>query len=231
MEEMCVDFVLKFKECMSVLTDTTNAPINVFDGALWKSSNLLSQNFKTICENSFNWDFTDATEGGMLNVPFLEWDSVNSIWKFKQLFLDFIDYLFKEHAESYCVIAINDEAPTLVKSSRELLDNLMNRLFETYEKYNQMFTYYNDLKNKLMDSVKSKSTTKGFNKFKDTPEGSVDLDTLGDNYNTTVTANKSEGEFEDARETPVSRLAEIESKLMNLYGLWAYDFRMFFWEV
>ena len=229
--EMCVDFVLKFKEAMSILTDTTNAPINVFDGGAWKSSNLLSGQIKTICENAFEWDFTDQSEKAFQNVPFVEWDSVNSTWKFKKLFLDFTDYLFKEHKESYCVTAKDDTTSELVSVSTSLLDNLFNLLFDTYEKYEQMFKYYSDLKNKLMEGVKSNSKTSAFNKFKDTPQGAVTLANLGDDYNTNVSINQNEYEFEDGRDTPVSRLEEIESKLNNLYGLWAYDFRMFFWEV
>lgn len=229
--EMCVDFVLKFKEAMSILTDTTNAPITAFDGGAWKSSNLLSGQIQTICENAFAWDFTDQNEKAFQNVSFMEWDSVNSIWKFKQLFLDFTDYLFKEHKESYCVTAKDDTTSELVAVSISLLDNLFNRLFDTYEKYEQMFKYYSDLKNKLMEGVKSNSKTSAFNKFKDTPQGEITLSNLGDDYNTNVSINQNEYEFEDGRETPVSRLEEIESKLNNLYGLWAYDFKMFFWEV
>jgi hypothetical protein len=94
-----------------------------------------------------------------------------------------------------------------------------------------MFKYYSDLKNKLMEGVKSNSKTSAFNKFKDTPQGAVTLANLGDDYNTNVSINQNEYEFEDGRDTPVSRLEEIESKLNNLYGLWAYDFKMFFWVV
>lgn len=229
--EYCVDFVLKFKETMSILKTPLTAPLNSFDGALWKSSNLLSQNFKTICENAFGWNFTDQNEKSLQNISFMEWDTNNSTWKFKQLFLDFIDYLFKEHGESYCVITSNDNVSSLVKASTELLDNVMNRLFETYDKYDQMFTYYTTLKNNLLNGVKSKSEISSFNKFKDTPEGAVTIENLGDDYNTNVTVNKSESSFEDDRETPVSRLQEIENKLMNLYGVWASDFKQFFWEI
>ena len=107
----------------------------------------------------------------------------------------------------------------------------MNKTFETYSKYEQLFAYYNDLKGKLLEGVKSKNKAKNASKYKDTPQNSVTLDNLGDGFNSNVTVYESENDFEDGRDTPVARLNEIEMKLSNLYGQWAYDFRVFFWEV
>lgn len=228
--EYCVDFVLTFEEAMSVLTNTSIAPLDAFTGGRWKSANLLTESLKTICQNAYNWDFTDQTEKALQNVSFLEWDSVNSTWKFKEIFNNFINYLFKEYGLSYCTVSEDDTVSKLVKCATTFLDDLMNKVFETYEKYEQMFTYYNTLKGNLLDGVKSKNENKNFSKFKDTPEGAVDLESLGDDYNSNVTVFASESDFEDARDTPVARLNEIEIKLSNLYGQWAHDFRVLFWE-
>lgn len=228
--ETCVDFVLSFEEIMSVLTNTSTAPLNVFTGGRWKSANILMESFKTICQNAYNWDFTDQTEKALQNIPFLEWDSDNSTWQFKEVFSNFVNYLFKEYGLSYCAVSKDESVSSLVNSSITFLDDFMNKVFETYEKYEQMFTYYNTLKGNLLKGVKSTSENKNFSKFKDTPQGAVDLDTLGDDYNTNVTVFKSKADFEDDKDTPVARLNEIELKLSNLYGQWAYNFKVLFWE-
>lgn len=228
--ENCVDFVLNFEEVMSILTDTTNAPISAFIGGRWKSANLLSESLKDIFENAYEWDFTNQNEAAMKNVPFLEWDTQNSTWIFKEVFINFINYLFKEYGHSYCATSKDDTAASLVNCAISFLDDLMNKAFETYSKYEQLFTYYNDLKGKLLEGVKSKNKAKNASKYKDTPQNSVTLENLGDGFNSNVTVYESENDFEDGRDTPVARLNEIEMKLSNLYGQWAYDFRVFFWE-
>lgn len=230
--ELCVDIVLTFQEAMSVLTNTTTAPLDYFTDGRWKAENLLfPENFRLITHNAYNWTYATPNDEGMKNLPFLIYDNDTHSWSYTQIFQNFVNYLFKEYGHSYCVVAKDDTAENLVKASITFLDDLMNKFFETYDKYAQMFEYYETLKGNLLKGVKSTTSGQNVSKFKDTPQGAVTLETLGDDYNSNVNTYDSKSTFEDDRETPVERLQEIENKLSNLYGEWAYNFKMFFWEV
>ena len=112
------------------------------------------------------------------------------------------------------------------------MDNLLNMFVVTFPKYKELYSALETEKNNLLRGVNATSTNKGYNKFKDTPQGAVTMEQLdSDNMNTNVTINENENTYSDERDTPVARIKEIQERYVNLYEEWGKEFKMLFWEV
>lgn len=226
-------FVLTFGEALSVLYDVENPIITRFNGSKWNPANVVdAEKLKTILNEAFNIDFTNALDKSLLGTPFVEWNSTASEWKFIPPFEDFFKYLFKEYGNSYCVYSESDEDADMIKGSLNFMDNLLNMFVVTFPKYKELYSALETEKNNLLRGVSATTTNKGYNKFKDTPQGAVTMEQLdSDNMNTNVTINENENTYSDERDTPVARIKEIQERYVSLYNEWAHEFKMFFWEV
>ena len=226
-------FVLTFGEALSVLYDVENPIITRFNGSKWNPANVVdSDKLKTIMNEAFGIDFTNALDKSLLGAPFVEWDSTNSEWKFVAPFEDFFKYLFKEYGASFCVYSDSDEDADIIKGSCNFMDNLLNKFVVTFPKYKELYSALETEKNNLLRGVSATTTNKGYNKFKDTPQGAVSMEQLdSDNMNTNVTINENENTYSDERDTPVARIKEIQERYVSLYDEWGKEFKAFFWEV
>ena len=226
-------FVLTFGEALSVLYDVENPIITRFNGSKWNPANVVdSDKLKTIMNEAFNIDFTNALDKSLLGTPFVEWDSTNSEWKFIEPFEDFFKYLFKEYGNSFCVYSESDEDADIIAGSSRFMDNLLNKFVVTFPKYKELYSALETEKNNLLRGVNATTTNKGYNKFKDTPQGAVTMEQLdSDNMNTNVTINENENTYSDERDTPVARIKEIQERYVSLYDEWGKEFKAFFWEV
>lgn len=226
-------FVLTFGEALSVLYDVENPIITRFNGSKWNPANVIdSEKLKTIMNEAFGIDFTNAIDKSLLGTPFVEWDSTASEWKFIPPFEDFFKYLFKEYGNSYCVYSDTDNDVDIIAGSSKFMDNLLNMFVVTFPKYKELYSALETEKNNLLRGVSATSTNKGYNKFKDTPQGTVSMEQLdSDNMNTNVTINENENTYSDERDTPVARIKEIQERYVSLYEEWVHEFKMFFWEV
>lgn len=226
-------FVLTFGEALSVLYDVENPIITRFNGSKWNPANVVdSDKLKTIMNEAFGIDFTNALDKSLLGTPFVEWDSTASEWKFIAPFEDFFKYIFKEYGNSYCVYSDSDEDADIIAGSSRFMDNLLNMFVVTFPKYKELYSALETEKNNLLRGVSATTTNKGYNKFKDTPQGAVTMDQLdSDNMNTNVTINENENTYSDERDTPVARIKEIQERYVSLYEEWGKEFKAFFWEV
>lgn len=226
-------FVLTFGEALSVLYDVENPIITRFNGSKWNPANVVdSDKLKTIMNEAFNIDFTNALDKSLLGTPFVEWDSTASEWKFVAPFEDFFKYLFKEYGNSYCVYSDSDEDADIIAGSSRFMDNLLNMFVVTFPKYKELYSALETEKNNLLRGVSATTTNKGYNKFKDTPQGAVTMEQLdSDNMNTNVTVQENQNTYSDERDTPVARIKEIQERYVSLYEEWGKEFKMFFWEV
>ena len=226
-------FVLTFGEALSVLYDVENPIITRFNGSKWNPANVIdSDKLKTIMNEAFGIDFTNALDKSLLGTPFVEWDSTASEWKFIAPFEDFFKYLFKEYGNSYCVYSDTDNDVDIIAGSSKFMDNLLNMFVVTFPKYKELYSALETEKNNLLRGVSATTTNKGYNKFKDTPQGAVTMKQLdSDNMNTNVTINENENTYSDERDTPVARIKEIQERYVSLYDEWGKEFKMFFWEV
>lgn len=226
-------FVLTFGEALSVLYDVENPIITRFNGSKWNPANVVdSDKLKTILNEAFNIDFTNALDKSLLGTPFVEWDSTASEWKFVAPFEDFFKYLFKEYGNSFCVYSESDEDADMIKGSCAFMDNILNMFVVTFPKYKELYSALETEKNNLLRGVSATTTNKGYNKFKDTPQGAVTMTELdSDNMNTNVTIQENQNTYSDERDTPVARIKEIQERYVSLYDEWAHEFKAFFWEV
>ncbi len=225
-------FVLTFGEALSVLYDVGNPIITRFNGSKWNPSNVIDETtLKTILNEAFGIDFTNALDKALLGTPFVEWDSADSEWKFIAPFKDFFKYLFKEYGNSYCACSESDEDSDIIKAASNFMDNILNMFVVTFPKYKELYSALETEKNNLLRGVTATNTNKGYNKFKDTPQGAVSMEQLdSDNMNTNVTIQENENTYSDERDTPVARIKEIQERYVSLYEEWSKEFRVFFWE-
>ena len=253
--ENCFSYQLEFKECMSILKDTSDIVLNRFSIGKFNSQYKLSASLKTILTNAYSVNFSNSGDSTLSTLPFVEWDSDSNEWIFKEVFVAFIDYLFREHGVSYCAVATSDTDSELIKTATLFLDNVLNLCFETFDKYQALYNGYEVERHQLLRAVKSNYSDNGYNatsgsnensninKFKDTPQGEYTLEDLGDDYNTNVSINSGKTTnssrldvlmyrtAEEERETPIERLNEINQKYLLLYKAWANEFIELFWEV
>lgn len=250
----CYDYIMTFEECMSVLRDTTTISLERFTVGKFAETNNLSAHFKTILTNAYSFDFTDSTDEGLSGLPFVEWNSTSSKWEFTTLFIKFLNFCFREYGSSYCTASPSEKDSDLILYSTLFLDNFLNLVVATYDKYKTLYNLYEQETNLLKgvtttyteegeSTTETTGTNSGYNKQKDTPQNEVSIENLGDDYNTSVNVNASNNtasgsatssgtrtEVQD-RDTIISRLKEIEEKFLDLLATWALEFQTFFWEV
>lgn len=225
-------YVLKFEEVMSILYDTNNPILTRFNGSKWSPSNVIdSEKLRRILEY-LGIDFAYQDDATLKGTSFVEWDADDASWHFIAPLEKFFEYLFKEYGNSYCVYSDSEKDEDLIKSSRLFMDNILNMLDVTFPKYKELYSALETEKNNLLRGVNATTTNKGYNKFKDTPQGAVTMEQLdSDNMNTNVTINENENTYSDERDTPVARIKEIQERYVSLYEEWGKEFKQFFWEV
>ena len=257
---MTTEITLSFREVLSALYGgRNNITLNRFTGGKYKSSNVLSKNMEDILGAAYEYDFSYQAEEGLSTLPFVVWNSDEAQYEFTENFNNIVTYLFRQYGDSYCVNVPSLDDSDVWTFCVLFLDSFMDILFQTYDKYDVLFKSYNAQKAKLLDGVKFSSkdislqngsnsgsnSYSGYNKYKDTPQGSVSLEDLGDDYNTNVSINENQGSnsgsfssngtltrsSEDQRETPIDRLRELEEKYSKLYENWGNEFLPLFWEV
>ena len=225
-------FVLNFGEALSVLYDVQYPILTRFNGSKWIPGNVIdAEKLEHILSSSFNIDFSDHEDKSLNGTPFVEWDSSMRKWKFVPPFEDFFKYLFKEYAGSYCTCSESDEDSDIIKASSNFMDNILNMFVATFPKYKELYSALEKEKNNLLRGVTATTANKGYNKFKDTPQGAVSMEVLdSDNMNTNVTIQENENTYSDERDTPVARIKEIQERYVKLYEEWGNEFKIFFWE-
>ena len=225
-------FVLTFGEALSVLYDVQYPILTRFNGSKWIPGNVIdAEKLEHILSSSFNIDFSDHEDKSLNGTPFVEWDSSMQKWKFVPPFEDFFKYLFKEYANSYCACSESDEDSDIIKASSNFMDNILNMFVVTFPKYKELYSSLEKEKNNLLRGVTATTANKGYNKFKDTPQGAVSMEILdSDNMNTNVTIQENENTYSDERDTPVARIKEIQERYVKLYDEWGNEFKIFFWE-
>ena len=225
-------FVLTFGEALSVLYDVQYPILTRFNGSKWIPGNVIdAEKLEQILSTAFNIDFLDHEDKSLNGTPFVEWDSSMQKWKFVPPFEDFFKYLFKEYGNSYCACSETDEDSDIIKSSSNLMDNILNMFVVTFPKYKELYSALEKEKNNLLRGVTATTANKGYNKFKDTPQGAVSMEVLdSDNMNTNVTIQENENTYSDERDTPVARIKEIQERYVKLYEEWGNEFKIFFWE-
>ena len=225
-------FVLTFGEALSVLYDVQYPILTRFSGSKWIPGNVVdAEKLEQILSGAFNIDFLDHEDKSLNGTPFVEWDSSMRKWKFVPPFEDFFKYLFKEYSNSYCACSESDEDSDIINASSNFMDNILNMFVVTFPKYKELYTSLEKEKNNLLRGVTATTTNKGYNKFKDTPQGAVSMEVLdSDNMNTNVTIQENENAYSDERDTPVARIKEIQERYVKLYEEWGNEFKVFFWE-
>ena len=225
-------FVLTFGEALSVLYDVQYPILTRFNGSKWIPGNVIdAEKLEQILSGAFNIDFSDHQDKSLNGTPFVEWDSSMQKWKFVPPFEDFFKYLFKEYASSYCACSESDEDSDIIKASSNFMDNILNMFVVTFPKYKELYSSLEKEKNNLLRGVTATTANKGYNKFKDTPQGPVSMEILdSDNMNTNVTIQENENTYSDERDTPVARIKEIQERYVKLYDEWGNEFKIFFWE-
>ncbi len=225
-------FVLTFGEALSVLYDVQNPILTRFNGSKWIPGNVIdAEKLEHILSGAFNIDFSDHADKSLNGTPFVEWDSSMQKWKFVPPFEDFFKYIFKEYSNSYCACSESDEDSDIIKASSNFMDNILNMFVVTFPKYKELYSALEKEKNNLLRGVTATTANKGYNKFKDTPQGAVSMEVLdSDNMNTNVTIQENENTYSDERDTPVARIKEIQERYVKLYEEWGNEFKIFFWE-
>lgn len=225
-------FVLTFGEALSVLYDVQYPILTRFNGSKWIPGNIVdAEKLEHILSSSFNIDFSDHEDKSLNGTPFVEWDSSMRKWKFVPPFEDFFKYLFKEYSNSYCACSVSDEDSDIINASSNFMDNILNMFVVTFPKYKELYSALEKEKNNLLRGVTATTANKGYNKFKDTPQGAVSMEELdSDNMNTNVTIQENENTYSDERDTPVARIKEIQERYVKLYEEWGNEFKVFFWE-
>ena len=111
------------------------------------------------------------------------------------------------------------------------MDNILNMFDVTFPKYKELYSALEKEKNNLLRGVTATTANKGYNKFKDTPQGAVSMEELdSDNMNTNVTIQENKNTYSDERDTPIARIKEIQERYVKLYDEWGNEFKNFFWE-
>ena len=227
---MITEITLEFREALSILMNIADVELNRLSGGKFKGSNNLSKNIQVILENGYGYVFTNQADEGLVTLPFFKWDSVNSKYVAQDNFNTILNFLFREYGDSYCIASPYMEDAELIRSATLFLDSFLSIMMQTYDKYNMLIESYKTQEAHLLDGVKITNHYDNVSKYKDTPQGAVSIEDLGDNYNSNVTIGENEGISEDMRGTPIERLIELEG-YRKILEAWAKEFQGLFWEV
>lgn len=135
----------------------------------------------------------------------------------------FRDYIWPRFYQEAIIYVDSDEDEDLLKKfARTKVGQIFAWLKASADKYVMLIRNLNNNKAKLLDDVKSVSTSR----FNDTPQNSGDFS--DDNHTSTVTKTENSSNVG----TMMSRLNEIEDNIKQLYIDWSNEFRKFItWSV
>ena len=130
----------------------------------------------------------------------------------------FGDYIWPRFYQEAIVYVDSDETEDFVeKFCRTKVGQIMSWWQSSSEKYGLLIQNLNNNKAKLLDDVKSSSTSR----FNDTPQNSGDFS--DDQHTSTVTKTENSSNVG----TMMQRLNEIEDNIKQLYLDWSNEFRKF----
>ena len=135
----------------------------------------------------------------------------------------FHDYIWPRFYQEAIIYVDSDESEDfLEKFCRTKVGQIMAWWQSSTEKYSLLIQNLENNKAKLLDDVKSSSTSR----FNDTPQNSGDFS--DDNHTSTVTKTENSSNVG----TMMARLNEIEDNIKQLYIDWSNEFRKFIiWSV
>ena len=135
----------------------------------------------------------------------------------------FRNYIWPRFYQETIIYTDSDEKDDLVqKFCRTKVGQIFAWWTSSMEKYSLLIQNLTANKSKLLDDVKSSSTSR----FNDTPQNSGDFS--DDNHTSTVTKTENSSNVG----TMMQRLNEIEDKIKQLYLDWSDEFRKFIiWSV
>ena len=130
----------------------------------------------------------------------------------------FREYIWPRFYQEAIIYVDSDESEEfLEKFARTKVGQIMSWWMSSSEKYSLLIQNLTANKSKLLDDVKSASTSR----FNDTPQNSGDFSDDPHTSNITTTENSSNAG------TMMQRLNEIEDRIKQLYLDWSDEFRKF----
>ena len=124
--------------------------------------------------------------------------------------------------EAIIYVDSDEDEDFLEKFCRTKVGQIMAWWQSSSEKYSMLIQNLNNNKSKLLDDVKSVSTSR----FNDTPQNSGDFS--DDQHTSTITKTENSSNIS----TMMARLNEIEDNIKQLYIDWSNEFRKFIiWSV
>ena len=135
----------------------------------------------------------------------------------------FANYIWPRFYQEAIIYTDSDEDEDFVKKfARTKAGQIMSWWKSSMEKYTMLIQNLENNKSKLLDDVKSSSTSR----FNDTPQNSGDFS--DDQHTSTVTKTENSSNVG----TMMARLNEIEDNIKQLYIDWSNEFRKFIiWSV
>ena len=135
----------------------------------------------------------------------------------------FHDYIWPRFYQEFVIYTDSDESEDFVKKfARTKVGQIFAWWKSSSDKYSLLIQNLENNKSKLLDDVKSASTSR----FNDTPQNSGDFS--DDQHTSTVTKTENSSNVG----TMMSRLNEIEDNIKQLYLDWSNEFRKFIiWSV
>ena len=135
----------------------------------------------------------------------------------------FVNYIWPRFYQEVVIYVDSDEKDDLVqKFSKTKVGQIFAWWKSSMEKYTMLIQNLENNKTKLLDDVKSSSTSR----FNDTPQNSGDFS--DDQHTSTVTKTENSSNVG----TMMQRLNEIEDNIKQLYIDWSNEFRKFIiWSV
>ena len=135
---------------------------------------------------------------------------------------DLLNMVFSRFGKHYIYWGKNEILSN--EDKYEITLKLANIIMNTYDKYAQVYKYYKDKENSLMDMISSTNDAGvGYN---DTPQEGGDFS--DENHRTNFTETHQESKTEGA--TPIERLTEIKDKLSSILFDWSEEFDRIFIE-
>ena len=135
----------------------------------------------------------------------------------------FVNYIWPRFYQEAIIYTDSDDKEDFIqKFSRTKVGQIFAWWKSSMEKYTMLIQNLENNKNKLLDDVKSSSTSR----FNDTPQNSGDFS--DDAHTSTVTKTENSSNVG----TMMARLNEIEDNIKQLYIDWSNEFRKFIiWSV
>jgi hypothetical protein len=170
-------------------------------------SSTVAADYLRIVGNSITNDFTVPTEA-----------QFDEVWT----------YLSNRYFEYLCFMQ-NEENVINTTEFKKFIRKYISIFNLTKDRYITLLNIYSGNKAKLMDRVKSKTTSSGKHIFNDTPQTTnVSLDSS--DYATNINYGEDTVESENDLNTVMSRIDEITSSYRNLMKEWTNEFAGLFIE-